>query len=161
MGLLKRCAIVTLLVAGTTWLQATPRADSAMYGDDHFGQGEWWSVDGKNGGGTRLEWHNPGSNTGDVMLVRWTAFGGAWTTANDGPHLSGLGTHRKQSGPADDQVSEMYFTIDGNLLMLANDGRGVLWQTYTGGNWGGFFNLQGDGNLVVYSSSVTPLWSLF
>jgi hypothetical protein len=53
----------------------------------------------------------------------------------------------------------MYFTNDGNLLML--DGGNVLWQTFTGANFGGVFNLQNDHNLVVYNSSSQPLWSLF
>ena len=49
---------------------------------------------------------------------------------------------------------------DGNLVL--RDGRNVIrWQSGTAGNPGAYFGVQGDGNLVIFSATGTPIWAAY
>jgi hypothetical protein len=50
---------------------------------------------------------------------------------------------------------------DGNFVLYDNPYGGAAWETNTDGYPGAYLNLQGDMNLVIYSSYNVPLWSLF
>lgn len=139
----------TLLIAA----QASTRADTIISPDSSFSVGGSWS----SGGGT-LSFFNVGLVPGNILFWSGTGWDSYGRDFSGSGYCCGYGTHQVQSTYASANAV-MYFTNDGNLLML--DGGNVLWQTFTGANFGGVFNLQNDHNLVVYNSSSQPLWSLF
>jgi len=56
--------------------------------------------------------------------------------------------------------AELTMLSNGNVVLynMENSPNVVEWQTNTGGNPGAYIILQGDGNLVVYTSGGSPLW---
>jgi hypothetical protein len=131
------------------------RADTHIQTDSWFGVGGGWSTGNKT---LQFAYSTQSPVIGYYLL--WT--GNYWASVTDyegsGAGCCGYGRHVKQTTAGSSNVI-MYFTNDGNLLML--DGSSLLWETYTGNNYNGFFDLQDDGNLVVRTQSGTPLWSIF
>jgi hypothetical protein len=138
--------------------QLVLRADTFIYTDSSFGFSGGWS-DGLSG-----TLHFSGFPGQDAVL-NWT--GNGWKSDCDAAYCTGCscgaGTHVSQGWPATSSAYA-YFTNDGNLLEIDPNyvpNSHILWQTYTGGNYGGYLDLQDDGNMVVRSSSDSALWSLF
>ena len=52
---------------------------------------------------------------------------------------------------------------DGNFVVYdIEDGAPIpVFATHTDGNPGAYLRVQDDGNMVIYSASHAPLWSLF
>jgi hypothetical protein len=142
-----------ILIAGLTLAPSTViRADTHIPTDSGFFVGGSWST---TGGTLSLVLYN-GMNGG--YFVHWS--GNGWSSDLDwsgSGYCCGSGTHSAQVNGTSSSA-EVYFTNDGNLLLL--DGY-TAWETSTGGNNGGYLDLQDDGNLVVRSSSNSALWSLF
>ena len=93
----------------------------------------------------------------------WTGGGGYWNAVLDSPcSCYQYGTHENQHRyaiAASDAI--VYMQGDGNLVFYDNSITTAYWDTNTDGNYGAFFNLQDDGNMVVYSSTNVPLWSVY
>jgi hypothetical protein len=49
--------------------------------------------------------------------------------------------------------------FDGNFVLYNRDYSAAVWATMT--STGTHVALQDDGNLVVYDSTASPLWSIF
>lgn len=131
------------------------RADTFIYTDTSLSIGDSWS----SGGGDMY------INT-DGFGAYWLQWTGTWWDSFYDFSGSGLccgyGTHVGMTNPGGSS-SFVYFTNDGNLLFLDYTAypSPVLWQTYTGGNYGGYLDLQNDHNIVVRSSGNAALWSIF
>ncbi|MFV0460011.1 MAG: putative Ig domain-containing protein [Actinomycetales bacterium] len=63
-----------------------------------------------------------------------------------------------QSSPLEGLSYEMTMQPDGNVVLIAPDGK-PIWQTRTSGHPGARLVMQGDGNLVVYTTLGQPVWS--
>ena len=96
-----------------------------------------------------LTWVGPG----DSYLI--------WCSNCDNNWPWGYGRHVGQTSFSSDGVAVMQG--DGNFVI--NDTTvwpwEPLWATHTEGNSGAYLNVQNDTNLVIYSSSDVPLWSIF
>lgn len=142
-----------LLLAGTVVVLAIAsahlRADTHIQPNTGFGVGGSWST------GNKVLYFAYSTQSPVVgYYLNWNNT--SWTSVTD--CCGGYGTHRRQTTPGSSN-SIAWFTDDGNLLLL--DGGTVRWETYTGGNYNGFFGLQDDGNLVVRTQGGSPLWSIF
>ncbi len=75
----------------------------------------------------------------------------------------GHGIHQSANEPRGMRAAEAIMQPDGNFVIydLADGFPNPVWSTNTAGNPGAYLNVQGDGNMVIYSASNTPLWSLF
>ena len=90
-------------------------------------------------------------------LVNWTS----WSDFDWQGY--GRGTHWSASEPRGMRAAEAIMQADGNFVIYdIEDGFPFpVWSTSTWGNPGAYLNVQGDGNMVIYSASNTVLWSLF
>ena len=68
----------------------------------------------------------------------------------------GHGTHQSASEPRGMRAAEAVMQADGNFVDLRPRRRASripVWSTGTAGNPGAYLNVQGDGNMVIYSAS--------
>lgn len=98
---------------------------------------------------------------GYTYTLFWTGLNPGWDAAHDGSWSSGGGSHTSQSGvAASDAIA--YMQSDGNFVLLDDSTTpSPVWATDTDGNSGAFLNAQDDANLVLYTSSNVPIWSLY
>jgi hypothetical protein len=82
-----------------------------------------------------------------------------WTTYIDAANSTpGYGYHHASgAGFAYHAVMQS----DGNFVVFDQSYSSIAWDSRTGGNEDAWLNLQDDANLVVYSSTNVPLWSIF
>jgi outer membrane protein assembly factor BamB len=73
----------------------------------------------------------------------------------------GRGIHASADEPRGSRAAEAVMQYDGNFVVYDLETGTPVWATHTDGHPGAFLNVQGDGNLVVYSAEGEALWSLF
>jgi hypothetical protein len=87
---------------------------------------------------------------------------GGWNSFEDWEPCCGFGYHYGQWYPGS-YGAVMWMQYDGNVVLYDYDAF-ALWATHTEGNPGAFLRIQDGGtygNLVVYTSGGTPIWSIF
>lgn len=57
-----------------------------------------------------------------------------------------------------DGERKLVMEVGGNLVFYGREVERLLWQSGTAGNPGAYYQMQDDGNLVVYSADGDPLW---
>jgi hypothetical protein len=154
MRTLTRCL---LIVAACVVIHGRVSADSSMVSDEYFDTSSSWS----SGGGNSLYFDYDSTYH---YYVRWTGLP-QWNTLVDIPAYGpwGYGTHTRQTVSVG-SGSVLYMGNDGNVMLIAYPNTPywtIRWQTNTAGNFGGFLRLQDGGNLVVYTPSNVPVWSLY
>jgi hypothetical protein len=97
----------------------------------------------------------------DSLTWAYVGPGGAyeiWNSLWDG-WAPALGTHQDQWA----LVSSPHALMQGNgdFVLYANGYSYDAWHTSTQGNSGAFLNPQTDGNLVLYTSGSSALWSVY
>jgi hypothetical protein len=73
----------------------------------------------------------------------------------------GRGLHESNNEPRGMRAAEAVMQADGNFVLYDLETGIPLWATHTDGHPGAYLNVQGDGNMVIYSASNDVLWSLF
>ena len=73
----------------------------------------------------------------------------------------GKGLHESSNEPRGIRAAEAIMQYDGNFVVYDLEHGTPVWSTHTDGNPGAYLNVQGDGNLVIYSATNAVLWSLF
>ena len=104
-----------------------------------------------------LEWFTGALNGNSTHYIQ--RLSGAWNTLTDGGWCCGYGTHSYQWG-TDTGTTRLIMQSDGNVVMYNSSFSTSLWATGTNGNSGAFLNMQNDSNLVVYTASSVPIWSI-
>ena len=155
--------LVEVTSSGTPiWASGTggnPGATVTMQGDGNLviysatGAPLWGSGTSGNDGGAWLSFHNDGN------LVVTSASGGAlWVSGKRVGSLPSATTlHEDQYVVSGDGVDTLNMQEDGNLVVISLGH--AIWASGTSGNPGAYAVMQGDGNLVVYSSSGAGLWA--
>ena len=154
-------AVLTALqfpARGDTWYSSPFVAGSVLRQGDRLRSGE---------GCVELRFAFDGANWNRLDLV---TVGGAgcgnvnWTSWSDYDWQGyGRGIHHSANEPRGMRAAEAIMQADGNFVVydLAEGYPIPVWATHTAGNPGAYLNVQGDGNMVIYSASNEPLWSLF
>jgi hypothetical protein len=96
----------------------------------------------------QLWWTGPG----ETYLIWSSIFDEEWQGRGRGTHSN----HAAVPGTA-----EAVMQGDGNFVIYDQNSMAPLWSTGTAGNSGAYLNVQSDMNMVVYTASGAPLWSLF
>lgn len=94
-------------------------------------------------------WEGPGP-----MVDLWTS----WEDETYSP--DGFGNHTDQTAVLADP-GRAAMQGDGNFVLYNDSLTSAKWATNTNGNPGAYLNMQNDGNIVIYSASDSPLWSVF
>jgi hypothetical protein len=83
-----------------------------------------------------------------------------WNSQCDAEVGGAHGLHRDQWNTlSDDGIT--YMQGDGNLVLYNHNVTSAAWASGTDGNSGAWFNMQDDGNIAVYTSGNSVLWSLY
>jgi hypothetical protein len=150
------------LLLALTFVGATPARADALYANDELACGNnLYSGNGY----YRLFCQSSGTVPEYWMLAwRYIGPGSAYTVWNSRYDESygsgGLGTHQNQWAVVDDDARAV-MQGDGNFVLYNYSLTNAVWSTSTYGNYDAWLNLQDDGNMVVYTSSAVPIWSVF
>lgn len=126
------------------------QGDTLRSGDDctelsfHFADGYY----------NRLDLRGSGGGCGDSHWDSYSDFD--WQSY-------GAGFHSSAREPRGIRAARAQMQHDGNFVIydLADGFPQPVWATNTDGNPGAYLNVQGDGNMVIYSAGGAVLWSLF
>lgn len=149
------CRASVLVVALMLGFATGPMRADVLEGGEYFDEQNGLS----GGNGYSLQWDNGYLLYSRLWLGQFTF---VWRTSCDTEHVagcaSGYGNHQPQT-PQDGPGDYALMQTDGNFVIYSNSG--AVWATNTEGNSGATLNAQNDANLVVYSSSQVPLWSIW
>jgi hypothetical protein len=140
-----------------TFVGATPASADQLYANEEIqcgnsmysGNGYYELFCQEDSGYWMLAWHYVGPGSGSVF----------WTSRYDN-FSQGLGNHTNQWGSVGSDARG-YMQNNGEFALYNSSFTSQVWST---GSWGysnAYLNLQDDGNLVVYTSSNVPVWSVF
>jgi hypothetical protein len=152
-------AVIVLFILGLLSVFAgTSRSVNAtiLYGDDRMNCGTPIYA---NNGVYKLDC----TQVGSTYTIYWTGVtyaGNYWYATSDGSWPGGAGYHQNQWGTVGSDCIA-YMQTDGNFVLYNHDLTSSAWSTSTYNHNGSFLDLQDDGNLVVYTSGSSAIWSLY
>lgn len=146
------------LLLALTLVGATPARADALYANDELACGNSLY----SGNGYYRLYCGSGGTYGTFLALVYQGPGSpytVWLSPQDGSS-SGLGTHTNQWGWVANNARAI-MQGDGNFVLYNNTITTAVWATGTDGNYDAWLNVQDDGNLVVYTSSNVPIWSVW